>query len=103
MFDEGGVKRNRIVILMIAVCLGFATFPNLSMSYFFKDDLNLNPADLSLFNSIINFVWVLKPIFGFICDSYPIFGSHRKSYLIIFSVVSMISWILLGLWVHTLA
>ena len=58
---------------------------------------------MSLFNSIINFIWVLKPIFGFICDSYPIFGSHRRAYLIIFSLVAIISWILLGTWVKSLA
>ena len=73
------------------------------MNLFFKDDLHLQPAEMSLFNSIINFIWILKPVFGFICDSYPIFGSHRKAYLIIFSLVAILSWILLGTWVTTLA
>ena len=40
-YNEAGLKRNRIVILIIAVSLGFATFPNLSMNLFFKDDLGL--------------------------------------------------------------
>ena len=43
-YNEEGLKRNRIVILIIALCLGFATFPNLSMSFFFKDDLKFDPA-----------------------------------------------------------
>ena len=91
-----------MVILIIALCLGFSTFPNLSINYFFKDVLHLNPSELSLFNSIINFIWILKPVFGFICDSYPIFGSHRRSYLILFSFVSMAGWLLLGTWVSNL-
>jgi hypothetical protein len=90
------------VILMIAVCLGFATFPSLSMNKFFKDELKLEPAQMALFNSLMNFIWILKPVFGFICDSFPILGSHRKSYLIIFSVVQALSWILLSVWVETL-
>ena len=72
------------------------------MNYFFKDDLKLDPAELSLFNSIINFVWILKPIFGFICDSYNIFGYHRKSYLILFSLIQALMWILLGTWVSNM-
>ena len=31
--------RNRVAIVIIALSLGFQTFPNLSMSYFFKDVL----------------------------------------------------------------
>lgn len=87
---------------MIAISLGFATFPTLSMNYFFKDELHLNPAELSLFNSLMNFVWILKPVFGFFCDSYSIFGSHRKSYLIISSILAMLCWISLGTWVSTI-
>jgi hypothetical protein len=72
------------------------------MSYFFKDVLMLDPAELAFFNSIINFVWILKPVFGFICDSYPILGSHRKSYLFIFSITSILGWLLLGTCVNSI-
>jgi hypothetical protein len=43
-FSESGLRRNRIVILMIAVCLGFATFPSYAMNMFFMEDLHLEPA-----------------------------------------------------------
>lgn len=82
--------------------MGFTSFPTLSINYFFKDVLLLDPTELSLFNSCINFVWILKPVFGFICDSYPILGSRRKAYLFIFSIVGALGWFLLGLWVETL-
>ena len=90
------------MILIIDLSLGFSSFPTLSINYFFKDILKLDPTELSLFNSVINFVWILKPLFGFICDSYPICGSRRKSYLIIFSFVGALGWILLGTWVSNL-
>jgi hypothetical protein len=66
------------------------------MYYFFKDTLELNLAQVIFYNSILNFIWVLKPIFGFICDSYPILGSHRKSYLIISSLFNVAGWILMA-------
>lgn len=94
--------RNRFAIIIISLSLGFATFPNMAMMYFFKDTLHLNIAQVSFYNSILNFIWVLKPVFGFITDSFPICGSHRRSYLIIFSVVGSLGWFLLAVWVKTL-
>ena len=87
---------------LVALSLGFAVFPNLAMSYYFKDTLNLNLAQMSFYNSILNFIWVLKPVFGFIADSYPIYGSHRRAYLVLFSLLGSISWLLLGYWVASL-
>ena len=89
-------------MIIIAISLGLQTFPNLAMSYFFKDTLHLDLAQMSFYNSILNFIWVLKPVFGFIADSYPICGSHKRAYLVLFSIVGSMSWILLALWVTTL-
>lgn len=97
-----GQARNRVAIVVIALSLGFQTFPNLSMSYFFKDDLHLNIAQTSFYNSILNFIWVLKPLFGFISDSYPILGSYRTSYMCIFGALNVAGWLLMALWVQNL-
>jgi len=90
-------------MVLVALSLGFAVFPNLAMSYYFKDTLKLNLAQMSFYNSMLNFIWVLKPLFGFIADSYPICGSHRRAYLLVFSVIGSMGWLLLGFWVETLA
>ena len=89
-------------MILVALSLGFQEFPNLAISYFFKDDLHLDLTQMSFYNSLLNFIWVLKPVFGFIVDSYPIFGSHRRSYLIIFSLLGSTGWLMFGLWVSTL-
>jgi hypothetical protein len=94
--------RNRVAIVTVSLSLGFATFPNMAMSFFFKDTLGLDVAEMSFYNSILNFIWVLKPLFGFITDSFAICGSNRRSYLIIFSLIGAIGWLLLGCWVTTL-
>lgn len=97
------LTRDQIAMVMVAISLGLAVFPNLAMSYFFKETLHLNLAEMSFFNSLLNFIWILKPLFGFIADSYPIFGSHRRAYLIIFSLFGALGWFLLASWVETLA
>jgi hypothetical protein len=63
------------------------------MSFFFKDNLKLNPDDLSFFNSITAGIWIFKPIFGFIADSYYLCGTKRKSYLILFSILQTLAWL----------
>ena len=96
------VWKNRVTIVLVAWTIGLQVFPNLAMYYFFKDTLKLNLAQLIFYNSILNFIWVLKPVFGFICDSYSLCGSHRKSYLVLFSVVNSVGWVLMALWVSNL-
>jgi len=91
-----------MAMILVALSLGLAVFPNLAMSYYFKDTLHLDLAQMSFYNSLLNFIWVFKPLFGFIADSYPICGSHRKAYLLLFSILGSFSWLLLGYWVATL-
>ena len=35
--------------------------------------------------------WSIKIIFGLISDNIPLFGSHRKSYLLIMGFLQMLS------------
>ena len=71
------------------------------MSLFLKDDLHLDLAGMSFYNSILNFIWVLKPVCGFITDSYPICGRTKRPYLLIFSALGSCGWVLFAVWVST--
>jgi MFS family permease len=53
----------------------------------------LNPDDLSFFNSLTAGIWIFKPIFGFVADSYYLCGTKRKSYLILFSILQTLAWL----------
>lgn len=89
-------SRNRIVIYIIAISLGFQVFPSLSMRYFFKDELGIQPAQLSIFDSISSSVWLLKPLFGFITDSFAVCGAKRRFYLIFCSLLQAAVWLWLA-------
>lgn len=39
--------------------------------------------------------WVFKIIYGFVSDSFPLWGHRRKSYLILYSFFSMLGWLFL--------
>jgi MFS family permease len=49
-------------------------------------------SEIAAVSSIAAFPWVIKIIYGLLSDSYPLFGYRRKSYLILFSLCSVIGW-----------
>lgn len=55
----------------------------LSVMDYFKEHLKLQPAEMQLLSSFISFPWCIKLVYGLIADNVPIYGSKRKSYLVI--------------------
>lgn len=93
------IDTNYIVIVLVALTQGFTGLSDLALSYLYKDDLKIEPYTVSKINSFVFIPWILKPIYGLITDSFPIFGYRRKPYLFFFGLNVMLSWILLSVWV----
>lgn len=70
------------------------------MTYFAKDELGLNVAAVSLSTALLDFVWVFKPLYGFIADTFDICGSKLKSFLILWSLINSICWIVFYFWIE---
>jgi folate/biopterin transporter len=83
-------------ILTVYFVQGILGLARLAVSFFLKDDLGLNPAQMSALTGVAALPWVIKPILGFISDSLPIFGYHRRPYLILSGLLGSIVWIMLG-------
>lgn len=81
------------VVYFAQGALGLAS---LAKQYFFKDVLHLPPADATFMLSLTYWPWVVKPVWGFIADSFPIFGSRRRSYLLLAGLASGAGWAALG-------
>ena len=62
----------------------------------FKDDFGLSPAIMGLYMSYITIPWIIKPLWGVITDSKPLFGYRRKSYILLFAFLDCLGWILLA-------
>ena len=75
---------------------GFSGISKIAMSFYYKDILNLSPLELSIITSITAIPLIIKPIYGFISDSYSFLGYNRKSYLILSSFLGSISWIIMA-------
>lgn len=76
---------------------GLAALPNLSVNFLLKETLRLTATQAAYFGAVTLLAWVIKPVWGLISDYLPIFGYRRKSYLILMSFLSCLSWFVLAL------
>jgi folate/biopterin transporter len=76
---------------------------HLAISFFFKDELGLSPAQVSSLVGIAMVPWMVKPLYGFISDGFPLFGYRRRSYLLLSSLLGITAWLWLGTAVTTTA
>ena len=62
---------------------------------FYLKDIGWTPVQVTTYLAVLNFPWIIKPVFGLVSDFLPLFGYRRKSYLIISSIcaVGAYAWI----------
>ena len=53
-----------------------------------KETLGLSATQVGTFASITLLPWVIKPVYGLLSDSVPLFGRRRKSYFILTSLLA---------------
>jgi folate/biopterin transporter len=90
-----------VAILLVYFVQGILGLARLAISFFLKDELGLNPAEVSALVGIAALPWMVKPLFGFISDGLPIFGYRRRPYLILSGILGALSWVALATIVET--
>ena len=77
MFD----KYQKHILLSFYLMLGFIfQFPSVAMRFWLIEKVKLSPAQLMAMGGLASIPWCLKPVYGFISDSCPIFGYRRKPF-----------------------
>ena len=59
----------------------------LSYQEMYKNYYGLSPSHTQLLTTIVFFPWVLKFFYGILSDGLPIFGSRKKSWIIIMGLL----------------
>ena len=85
-----------IAIVCIYVVRGVLNLARLAISFFLKDELGLSPAEVSVLTGFAVLPWVIKPLFGFLSDGFPILGYRRRPYLILSGLLGSAAWLTLG-------
>eukprot|EP00899_Mesostigma_viride_P015879 jgi/Mesvir1/24292/Mv10988-RA.1 len=72
------------------------SMPVLPTKQILMDDLKVGPATMAAVLSWTTLPWSIKPVYGFISDSYPILGYRRKPYIVLGLLANAGSWLFLG-------
>ncbi|XP_065863285.1 folate-biopterin transporter 1, chloroplastic [Euphorbia lathyris] len=83
-------------VAMVYFVQGVLGLARLAVSFYLKDDLHLDPAETAVIAGFSSLPWLVKPLYGFISDSIPLFGYRRRSYLVLSGLLGAISWTMMA-------
>eukprot|EP00741_Cyanophora_paradoxa_P003354 tig00000692_g3260.t1 len=75
---------------------GVLGLARLAISFFLKDELSLSPAAVGALTGVAMLPWLIKPLYGFISDAFPLFGYRRRSYLLLAGLAGSCAWLALS-------
>ncbi|KAM3308852.1 folate-biopterin transporter 1, chloroplastic isoform X1 [Capsicum chacoense] len=92
---------DNIAVAMVYFVQGVLGLSDLAVSFYLKDDLHLDPAETAVISGFSSLPWLIKPLYGFISDSFPLFGYQRRSYLVLSGLLGALSWFLMATFVDS--
>ena len=88
LFDTGLSTPILASITSIYFIQGALSLSRLATTYILKDEFHLDASSLAFLTGIISIPWTIKPFYGFLTDTIPLFGYRRKSYLFLAGILS---------------
>jgi predicted MFS family arabinose efflux permease len=65
------------------------------LTHYLKD-IGWSALQVAAYFAVLNFPWIIKPMFGLVSDFVPLFGYRRKSYLIVASLCAIAAYALIA-------
>ncbi|MDP2908925.1 MAG: MFS transporter [Nanoarchaeota archaeon] len=88
-------KRDYRLFALVYFVQGILGLSGLAFTLFLDGVMKLSVAQITTLFSITTIPWVIKPLYGMISDSYPLFkGLRRKPYIIICCTLASIGWLI---------
>lgn len=66
-----------------------------ALNFYLTQHFGFGAADLAYFTFLITIPWMVKPVYGIIADSLPLFGYRMKSYFILGSLIASLSYLII--------
>jgi hypothetical protein len=76
-------RLNYVPVVMVYFAYGALGLIDVTRDLWIKESLSLTPSDLAGIAVWLMLPWTVKMVFGELVDTVPIFGSQRKSYVLI--------------------
>src|SRR5258705_2138824 len=74
-----------------------AVIGRLPLQFLLKNELHFSAQTLATFLLIVSFPWNVKPIAGILSDTFPLFGTRRRHYMLLAAGLAAVCWFLLGI------
>ncbi len=93
----------RAAALVIAIGVLGTTLPQtqllgrIPIQNLLKNLLHVDRATNAAFFFWVGIPWYLKPLFGIVCDAFPLFGTRRRHYLLIGAGLATLAWFALAI------
>ena len=89
-------NRDYRLFAMVYFVQGILGLSGLAFTLFLDGTMKLSVAQITTLGSITTIPWVIKPLYGMISDSYPLFkGLRRKPYIFICCLLASFGWFVL--------
>lgn len=82
------------VITVVYAAQGLRTLGSSAVFFYFKEDLGVKEeSSAQVLIATTYLPWYIKPVYGLISDSLPIYGSHRKAYLLLSAAFGAVAYL----------
>jgi MFS family permease len=78
-----GFRLSYLPLILVYFAYGGLGLIDVTRDMWIKEQLKLNPSELAAIGVWLSLPWTVKMVFGELVDSVPIFGSQRRSYILI--------------------
>src|SRR5262245_62959759 len=95
-FKTTTARRLALLFGIVYFAQGMWYLPNQTITISLKD-AGLSAGQIATFFAITVVPWLIKPVYGLLSDFVPLFGYHRKSYLLLTSGTAAVAGFLLAL------
>jgi Na+/melibiose symporter-like transporter len=96
--DRPSLRLSMLIIATGAVSTSLAgpDLLDLPIRHLLKDELQVSQSQMAMLFGIGALAWYVKPLAGLLVDNVALFGTHRRHYLIISTLLAAALWLLLG-------
>ncbi|KDP41941.1 hypothetical protein JCGZ_26959 [Jatropha curcas] len=86
------------VVIVYGISQGFGVgLSKVSTQYYMKDEQKVQPSEAQVYSGLLQFPWIVKPLWGLLTDTLPILGYRRRPYFVFAGVLSMVAMLVLSL------
>ncbi len=76
---------------------GIGSLTSQPLFFYLKETLHLSTSSIQYLTSLITIPWIIKPLYGWLSDTYPLGGYRRKSYMILSGLLGVCTALFIGI------